>query len=610
MLRRTLLSAVLASSILAADVVLLVLYLNPDVALRAEAEALAAVVFLPYAAAGALAFALLAPLDLWFRGRPQPFRPPVEGLPWFTSFSFLAIAAAAGLYWLNLLTYRYSIPVGFVHALAGAAVGLSASALVLAAVGADALLFPRRGRGVSAALVVLACGAAVVVPLALRPHPVREPRPVPLATETVQPARRVVLVGIDGLGPRQVEGGLLPALTSALRKGAYGPLATLSPTEGPPVWTTVLTGRFPRDHGIKSFVTYRLSGSPTPYELLPRGIFVGLLERAGLVTTAPVTSTSRRRKPLWTTLNAFGIPTGVVRLWGTQPTERVQGFMLSHYFHVLRHDRWRVGTTLHPPDLLPQVEARAVDPADVDATLVSQFVDLAVQVPGDRTEWRRDLVERALAPDLTYDRAGSVLRSAYGPPFFATYFYGLDVVGHAFTRFAEPDRFGDVRPEEARRYGRVLGRYGAYLSQALERIAPLDKLQAPRSGEILVVVSGYGMEPVPLWRRVLAGVGLVSPMTGTHAAAPDGFLLVLGDGVRSGAAIQGASVLDVAPTLLYLMGLPVARDMEGRVLTEIVDDEFARTHPLTFIPSYESLAVTATPAGSEPDLPPLPEEGQ
>jgi len=68
-------------------------------------------------------------------------------------------------------------------------------------------------------------------------------------------------------------------------------------------------------------------------------------------------------------------------------------------------------------------------------------------------------------------------------------------------------------------------------------------------------------------------------------------------------------VLDVAPTLLYLMGLPVARDMEGRVLTEILEPSFARDHPVTFIPSYESLAVTPAAAGAPlDDLPPLPEE--
>jgi hypothetical protein len=49
--------------------------------------------------------------------------------------------------------------------------------------------------------------------------------------------------------------------------------------------------------------------------------------------------------------------------------------------------------------------------------------------------------------------------------------------------------------------------------------------------------------------------------------------------------------------------------MEGRVLTEILDERFARENPVTFIRSYESLAVApAAPAVPLEELPPLPEE--
>jgi hypothetical protein len=97
-------------------------------------------------------------------------------------------------------------------------------------------------------------------------------------------------------------------------------------------------------------------------------------------------------------------------------------------------------------------------------------------------------------------------------------------------------------------------------------------------------------------------------MSGTHDGAPDGFLCAVGDGVRAGAAVGRASVLDIAPTILYLMGLPVARDMEGRVLAEILDEDFISSHPVTFIPSYESLAVTPISGPEGDDLSPLPEE--
>jgi predicted AlkP superfamily phosphohydrolase/phosphomutase len=608
MLPRTVLSAVLTASLLAADVVVLTLFLNPEVTLRGDGTALFRCLFLPSALGGTLAFLLIPIVGAWIRWWPRMPRPPLERLPWFTSLALLALVLAAGLYWTNLLQYRYSIPLEFVRALAASAAAITLATLVLVGVGVDALAFPSGGRAASAALVVLASASAVVVPLALVPVPrVRLP-PVPVSTETVKPTRRVILVGLDGMGPKQIREGIargtLPGFERMLRHGAYGPLATLRPTDGPSIWTTIFTGRFPRDHGVKSFETYRLGQSGTVCEILPKGALVGVLERAGFVSTAPVTAASRKRRALWDALNAFGIQTGIVRFWGTQPPEHVRGFMLSNYFHLLAGDPKRVAETLYPRDLLPEIVARAVKPRDVDRGLVSQFLDLSVEIPDDKVPWRRDLVERALAPDLTYQRAGNVLRAAYDPPFFATYYYGVDVVGHSFTRYAKPDLFGDVSPDEVRRYGPAVDRYAAEASQWVGDLA-----HDLRPGEILLVVSGYGMEPVGLGRR-LASTFLGEPaMSGTHVNAPDGFLLAVGDGIRPGATLQRASVLDVAPTILYLMGLPVARDMEGRVATEILEDSFARAHPVTFIPSYESLAVTPTSAPTEAALPPLPEEG-
>jgi hypothetical protein len=607
---RVLGSAALAAALLAADVVVLTLYLNPVLVPRREAAALALSLFLPYLAGGTLALFGLALLGAALRGWPREPRPVVHGMPSFGPLALLALLAAAALYATNLIYYRFSIPVGFVRALAAASAAVGLSALVLLGTLVDSLLFPRRGRGAAAALVVLACAAAVVVPLALRPDAPRQSAPQPLSTETVRPVREVVLVGVDGLGyaalREQTARGRLSALARIERRGASGPLAAFRPVEGPPIWTTIMTGRYPRDHGVKSFATYRLLGSATPYELLPTSAFVGLLERAGLVGTVPVTAEARRCRALWNALNAFGIATGVVRIWGTQPPEHVHGFMVSHYFHVLRHDAERAASTLYPPDLLPEVLARAVDPADVDPALLAQFVAPQPEPPGDRLPWRRELVERGLAPDLTYQRVGALLRETYAPPFFATYFYGLDVVGHAFLRYAEPARFGDVAPAEGRRYGRVLERYAEQISSWIGDLAAAA--QAPGSRRVLLVVSGYGMEPVPLWRRLLGPLARESWASGTHAGAPDGVLMAVGDGIREGVLLDDASVLDLAPTVLYLMGLPVAADMEGRVLTEIVDEAFARAHPVSFIPSYESLAVTPMTEGGEGELPPLPEE--
>jgi predicted AlkP superfamily phosphohydrolase/phosphomutase len=604
MLARTLASASVTASLLAGDVVLLTLFLNPDASLRRESLPLFVSIFLPYAAFAGIGFLAMALLATGLG--PRIAKPPVEGLPWFTSLATLAVLSASALFWLNLIGYRYSIPVEFVRALFASSVLLGLAGLVLLGAGLDALFFPTRGRALSAPVVVLTAASAVVVPLLLRPVPVPAVRPLPVATEIAEPVRRVILIGIDGLGPTQVDDGLsrgkLPVFAGLVKRGAHGPLASFRPTEGPPIWTSIFTGRLPRDHGVKSFASYRLRLSDTAWELLPKGALVGGLERLGFVSMSPVTAASRKCRALWDALNAFGIRTGVVRFWGTHPPEHVQGFMLSNYFHLLRHDAARASESLYPPDMIAQLSKRAVAPADVDRALIGQFVDLSMEAPDD-SAWRRDLVELALAPDLTYQRAGAVLRGAYDPPFFANYFYGLDVVGHAFTRYAQPDRFGDVRPADARRYGRVVDRYAAFLSQWVGEIE-----KGLRPGEILLVVSGYGMEPVPWWRRLLAASFGAKALSGTHEAAPDGYFFAVGDGVKPGAVVARGSVLDIAPTVLYLMGLPVARDMEGRVLTEILDDEFARAHPVALIPSYESLAITPISALPESDVPPLPDE--
>jgi predicted AlkP superfamily phosphohydrolase/phosphomutase len=298
----------------------------------------------------------------------------------------------------------------------------------------------------------------------------------------------------------QVARGNLPAFRTMLRNGSYGPLATLRPTEGPPIWTTIVSGKLPRDHGVKSFIAYQLRGSKSRYELLPRGVFIGTLQRIGLVSVYPVSASARKVKTLWNALNAFGIDVGIVRLWGTHPVEKVRGFMLSHYFHALPTKR--LAEALYPMTLIQEVTAKRVSQADLDSAFISQFVDTNVTAAdAEYPWWQQDLMRDALSPDLTYLRAGSVLREAYDPPFFATYFFGLDVVGHSFLRYARPEQFGDVSPAEVRRYGHVRDRYMAFLGQVVAET--IDRL---RDDEVLIVLSAYGMRPVSLWRRVIAGM--------------------------------------------------------------------------------------------------------
>ncbi|HSD26150.1 MAG TPA: alkaline phosphatase family protein [Vicinamibacteria bacterium] len=607
MARKTITSAAIAASIGASCLCTLTLYLNPAQVLRHEVPALLLCLFLPWALAGTVALALVAAAATALRWWPRPFRPVIAGRPFFASLAFVALAAVTALYWHNLLAYRNALPLEALRALAVSSVVVTGSTTVFLAIGLDMALFPRRDRPAAAALAVLAPAAALAVPLALRPEPAAPAPPVSVRLDAGRPARRVVVIGVDGLSPSDVtvarEGGM-PAFARLARQGALSPLATVSPTEGPPVWTTLMTGRLPRDHGISSANTYRLRASGSDWALLPKAALVGMLERARLAERRPVASTSRQRRALWNVLDAFGIPAGLVRVWGTHPPETIRGFVVSPYFHLLLGDPVRAAGTVFPRDLLPEIGARAVSARDLDPALLADLADAAAPRALD-DPLMRTLAEESLAPDLTYARAAQVLRQAYGPSLLVVCFHGYAAAGHDFYRYAHPEAFGNVSEDEARRYGRVPGRYASLVERW---VAEIEKDLGP--GDVLVVLSGYGLRPTPLWRRLLGVLTGTAVGAATHAGAPDGVLLVAGEGIRPGAVPTRASVLDVAPTLLYLLGLPVARDMSGRVLTEILEPAFARENPVTFIPSYESLAVAPSAPGAPVDeLPPLPDEG-
>ncbi|MEM9153559.1 MAG: alkaline phosphatase family protein [Cyanobacteria bacterium P01_F01_bin.33] len=60
----------------------------------------------------------------------------------------------------------------------------------------------------------------------------------------------------------------------------------------------------------------------------------------------------------------------------------------------------------------------------------------------------------------------------------------------------------------------------------------------------------------------------------------DGFVIAAGPRIRPGASVTGASTMDIAPTLLYLLGQAVPEVLDGRVLLEFIDDSFQRDRPV------------------------------
>jgi arylsulfatase A-like enzyme len=65
---------------------------------------------------------------------------------------------------------------------------------------------------------------------------------------------------------------------------------------------------------------------------------------------------------------------------------------------------------------------------------------------------------------------------------------------------------------------------------------------------------------------------------GTHRL--NGILIGRGPALKTATEIENARLIDLAPTLLYLLGVPVPEDMDGKVLTSVFHSDFLAAHPL------------------------------
>ena len=69
-------------------------------------------------------------------------------------------------------------------------------------------------------------------------------------------------------------------------------------------------------------------------------------------------------------------------------------------------------------------------------------------------------------------------------------------------------------------------------------------------------------------------------LTGHHTSFPNGICIMKGPHIVPGAVLKEPNIMDIAPTILYLLGEPVSEDMDGRVLIEAIDREYINSNQL------------------------------
>ncbi|MDQ8209479.1 alkaline phosphatase family protein [Coraliomargarita sp. SDUM461003] len=362
----------------------------------------------------------------------------------------------------------------------------------------------------------------------------------------MQSKRKLLLVGWDSADWAMIrpllDAGKLPALKRVIEGGCSGNLLTLQPVYSPMLWTSIATGKYAFKHGIYGFT------EPDP-------------QQGGI---RPITSLGRKTKAFWNILSQSGLRCNVVGWWPSFPAEPIQGAMVANSFgeepksidsfHPLRPG------AVHPPELAEEMAELRVAPDEITGSMILPFIPDAAKI-----DWKKD--KRMLSLRLQLAKAASMqaaathLMATTEWDLTAVYFEMIDHLGHHFMSYHPPQQ-QHVSDEDFALYQHVME--GAYRFQDM-----MLQAQIEQAGEncTVMVLSDHGFHSGET--RLASTPAEPAGIAAEHA--PYGMIALSGAGIKQDQELIGLTVLDIAPTILNLFDLPTGQDMDGRVISEALE---------------------------------------
>lgn len=357
--------------------------------------------------------------------------------------------------------------------------------------------------------------------------------------------RRLLLVGWDAADWKVInpllDAGEMPNLARLVENGVVGNLATLYPAYSPMLWTSIATGKRATKHGIHGFI-----------EPLPDG--------AGV---RPVSSLSRKVKAVWNILSQSGRKAAVIGWWPSHPVDPIDGVMVSEMYTKGGDGAFAPPLprgTVHPPEWRSRLEDLRVASQEVPGELLRMFAPDFHKVDQSQDSRVHSLAHIIAETMTTHGAATEVLENAEWD-FAAVYYDALDHFSHGFMRY-HPPRLPWVMEEDFAIFSPIVANACRYHDAMLGRLLALAGPETT-----VLVLSDHGFHP-DHHRKAQVPAEMAGPSV-EHRHF--GIFCLSGPGIRKDERVYGASLLDITPTILHLFGLPVGRDMDGKVLSPALE---------------------------------------
>ena len=372
--------------------------------------------------------------------------------------------------------------------------------------------------------------------------------------------RKLLLIGWDAADWEHItpmlEQGQLPSLSQLIDEGVMGNLATLQPILSPMLWNSIATGKHAYKHGIHGFIEPNPGGGARPYS-----------------------SYSRKARALWNIFTHEGIRSNVINWWASHPAEPINGCAVSNAFAGVQLNR-ETGQfliskgTVHPGDRADDYARFRVFPHEINPEVLLPFCPKAAEVNQEEDQ-RLETLAQTIAETVTTQAVATAVMENEPWDFMAVYFTGIDHFSHAFMHY-HPPRMKNVPERDFEIFKDVVT--GAYQFHDMI-LARLLELAGP--DVTVVLCSDHGFQSRELRPRIVPK----EPAGPAVWHRKFGIFVAKGPGIKKDERIYGASLVDIAPTILALYGLPIGQDMDGRPLTEI----FEEPPEIKSIPSWEEV---------------------
>lgn len=500
--------------------------------------------------AGAVATAAsLAYLTLWWRTADTGLG---ASAPIWTGFA-LAVAAAISVLLGHAIT---------VAALAVSAAGREDRAALPRVPGAS-------WKTTFAAAALAFAGAVVLLLATARAEGQEAATPPPL---TVRPTgARITVIAIDGFDVefherlRPGPGASAPPGLFTAFDAARATLASSESRDPARLWTTIATGRRPDVHGVEALETRQVAGLSGRMSAGTLGRLLGGVSDV-LRLTRPATASDfeRRVKTFWEVAAGAGLRTAVVNWWATWPAPQDAGIVISDRA-ILRLDRGgALDAEIAPSDVYDRLRARWPELQEQARLRTNVFASMKPPYHEPVSPEIDAVLRRSGEIDATVMSLATAVESDLD--LLVAYLPGLDIVQH--TLLGGNERTAAAALEERLA---ALRRYYTFLNTLVS--STIGRARGDR--QVFVITQPGRLHDGP---GVLAAIGATSP---------------------SGTATSG-TILDAAPTILHALGVPISRELDGRVLDRLFTPGFLASHRVRQVETYGLRTASPGPRTGRP----------